>query len=80
VGDGGVCQDTLDIILKKGQQVTDEHGSYGYGGKREKEGAAGLNVTRRKKPKQNRDHSTFGDGGHKGGNRGRRALVNIGRP
>ena len=80
VGDGGVRQDPLDVVLAQRQQVAGDHGGDGDGGERQEQRRAGVGAHRQQVAQQQGEDGALGDRRHVGGDRRGRALVHVRRP
>lgn len=80
MGNRGVGEHPLDIVLPEGKQVAGQHGGNGDDGKDEHDLFGPIQVGHGEEPKQYGHHGAFGYGGDKGADWGGGAFVDVGRP
>ncbi len=80
MGDRGVGQQALDVVLQQGEQVAGDHRGGGDDGEDEPHRVVRREAHVAEVAQQQGEHGALGDGGHEGRHRRRRALVDVGRP
>ena len=79
MGNARISQQTFDVVLDQGRQVTDGHGSDGQNSQRPSQ-LADVNTGQADQPQQQNDRADFRQGGNKGGGFVGGALVDIRGP